>query len=87
MDAAHARILDLASAAFAAEAAIRDEAGLETHGDRCDDLWAELRRQCEGRVAGALPETPEQIEREVAREVRDRLRRALPDLIASALAE
>lgn len=90
MHADHTRILDLATAALAAEARVTPGCyrSLEVHGDRCCELWAELRRQVAGRTEPAPKlRTRAEIEREVAREVRDRLRRNLPDLIAQALVD
>lgn len=92
---AHQRILNLAARCFDLakrcdrtrdfEESLRR---LEAHGDACNALWDELEAQAKG-VTGTAPplKSNAQIEREVARDVRDRLRKALPDMIAAALDE
>lgn len=92
---AHQRILDLAARCFSLSNRCdkaRDldviERRLEEHDDACDALWDELKIQTKGvQPAQHGLKTNAQIEREVAREVRDRLRQALPDMIATALQE
>lgn len=90
----HLLILALAKDAFAHESGfawkIDPEAASEAYGDRCDRVWAELRRQLAARNEIDLPDIPPPIADQalgIRREFKKRLMDAMPDLIEQAIGE
>lgn len=87
----HMTLLALAKAAFRAEDSAMKldmEAAFEAHGDACDALWNELRRQC-GAYSDLppvdLPLSPQKQMVRIRKEAFQMLKARLPDLIEEAL--
>ncbi|QKV17877.1 hypothetical protein [Oricola thermophila] len=87
----HERILALAKSAFEAEKSglwkIDPETASEIHGERCEALWQELRRQVSEAGAGSIPSRPSRAELELQwkKEFVAKLRERLPDLVSEAI--
>lgn len=88
----HMTLLALAKAAFRAEDSamwkLDTESAFEAHGDACDALWNELRRQC-GAYSDLppvdLPLSPQKQMVRIRKEAFQMLKSRLPDLIEEAL--
>jgi hypothetical protein len=66
------------------------ELAAEKHGERCDRLWGELRRQLAARNEIDLPDIPPPIADQafgIRLEFKRRLTEAMPDLIEQAIGE